>query len=97
MQDVMEGDVNFNTSSTGKDTQLVMTAGSTMKTYTPQNSSRSSTNRPPRVDERYKETTKIPKTLHLPMPLKHSKTSSQPLFSQSSHYIQNMYSMLPLP
>jgi hypothetical protein len=57
----------------------------------PQNSSRNSTNRPLRVDKRYKETPKVPKTLHLPTPLKHLKTSSQPLFSQSSHYHTNMY------
>jgi hypothetical protein len=87
----MEEDVNCNTSSIGRATQPQMTHGLTTATSMPQNSSRNSTNRPLRVDERYKETPKVPKNLHLPTPLKHSKTSSQLLFSQSSPYIQNMY------
>ena len=87
----MEEDINSSILSTGRVTQLLMTAESTMKTYMLQNSSRNSTNKPLRVDERYKETPKVPKTLHLPMPPKHSKTSSQPLFSQSSHHRHNMY------
>jgi hypothetical protein len=104
MQDIMEEDINSSISSTRRVTQPLTTAGSTTKTYTLQNSSRSSTNKPLQVDERYKETPKVPKTLYLPMPLKHSKTSSQPLFSQSSHYTQNMYTtttvephLIPLP
>jgi hypothetical protein len=60
MQGDTEKDVNSNTLSIGKGTQPLMIAGLTTVTSTPQNSSKSSTNRPPRVDERYKETPKFP-------------------------------------
>jgi hypothetical protein len=61
MQEGTKEDVNSNTSSIGKDTQLLTTAGSTTITSMLQNSLRNSTNRPLWVDERYKETPKSPR------------------------------------
>jgi hypothetical protein len=58
MQEDMEEDVNSNTSSIGKDTQLLMTARLTTMTTMLQNSSGNSTSRPPQMDKRYKETSK---------------------------------------
>jgi hypothetical protein len=55
MQEGMEKERNSSTSCIGKDTQPLTIAGSTTKTYTPWNSSNSSTVRPLQVDERYKE------------------------------------------
>jgi hypothetical protein len=60
MQGDMKEDINSNTLSTGKANQLLMIAGLAIKTYTYQNSSRNSTNRPPWVDKKYKDTLRFP-------------------------------------
>jgi len=87
----MEEDANSNTSSIGKDTQPLTTAGSTTMTSTPQNSSRSSTNRPLQVDERYKGTPKYPRKSPSSNASKAFEETSSPTHFILPSHLLNMY------
>jgi hypothetical protein len=85
----MEEDVNSNTLSIEKDTQLLTTAGSTTVTSMLQSSSRNSTNRPPQVDERYKRTPNSPQKSPSSNTSKAFKETSSPThFTLPSHLLK---------
>jgi hypothetical protein len=89
MQGDTEEDVNSNTSSIEKGTQPLTTAGLTTVTSMPQSSSRSSTNRPLRVDERYKETPNSPRKSLSSNASKAFKETSSPMhFTLPSHLLK---------
>jgi len=91
MQGDTEEDVNSNTSSIRKDTQPLTTARSTTVTSMLQNSSRSSTNRPPRVDERYKKTPNSPRKSPSSNASKAFEETSSPTHFILPSHLLNMY------
>jgi len=87
----MEEDVNSNTSSTGKDTQPLTTAGLTTMTSMLQSFSKSSTNKPLQVDERYKETPKSPRKSPSSNTSKAFKETSLPTHFTLPSHLLDMY------